>query len=65
MLVYAGHSSKLAEYSAMTCLFLLQCHNYPTPEDYYKDLNGLTWIAKIETPTLFVSAEDDPFLDVR
>ncbi|KAK9821874.1 hypothetical protein WJX74_008155 [Apatococcus lobatus] len=44
---------------------ICKCHNYATPEDYYRDLNGLTWIAKIETPTLFVSAEDDPFLDVR
>lgn len=35
---------------------------YPNIKAYYDDINGLKWIPKIRTPTLFLSAEDDPFL---
>lgn len=35
---------------------------YPDVQAYYDDINGLKWIPKIRTPTLFLSAEDDPFL---
>ena len=45
---------------------LLPCHfqawGYPNIKAYYDDINGLKWIPKIKTPTLFLSAEDDPFL---
>ena len=43
-------------------LFLLQAWGYATVQAYYDDINGLKWIPKIKTPTLFLSAEDDPFL---
>ncbi|KAL3145075.1 hypothetical protein ABBQ32_013084 [Trebouxia sp. C0010 RCD-2024] len=35
---------------------------YPDIKAYYDDINGLNWIPKIRTPTLFLSAMDDPFL---
>lgn len=35
---------------------------YANIQAYYDDINGLNWIPKIKTPTLFLSAEDDPFL---
>ncbi len=39
-----------------------QAWGYPNIQAYYDDINGLKWIPKIRTPTLFLSAEDDPFL---
>ena len=40
----------------------IQAWGYPNIKAYYDDINGLKWIPKIRTPTLFLSAEDDPFL---
>ena len=41
---------------------MLQAWGYANVQLYYDDINGLKWIPKIKTPTLFLSAEDDPFL---
>ena len=40
----------------------IQAWGYPNIEAYYDDINGLNWIPQIQTPTLFLSAKDDPFL---
>ncbi len=42
-----------------------QAWGYPNIQAYYDDINGLKWIPKIRTPTLFLSAEDDPFLGYK
>lgn len=47
------------------CAVLLQAWGYKDVQAYYNDINGLKWIPKISTPTLFLSAEDDPFLGYR
>ena len=41
---------------------VIQAWGYPNIKAYYDDINGLNWIPKIQTPTLFLSAKDDPFL---
>ncbi len=47
---------------AETAYCIDQAWGYPNIQAYYDDINGLKWIPKIRTPTLFLSAEDDPFL---
>lgn len=41
---------------------MVQAWGYADIEAYYSDINGLKWIPHIKTPTLFLSAMDDPFL---
>lgn len=41
---------------------VIQAWGYPNIKAYYDEINGLNWIPKIQTPTLFLSAKDDPFL---
>lgn len=38
---------------------------YDSLDECYDASNGLRWIPKIRTPTMLVSAQDDPFLDKR
>ena len=47
---------------ASLAVAVLQAWGYPDIKAYYADINGLSWIPKIKTPTLFLSAADDPFL---
>ncbi|MFT5880378.1 MAG: putative alpha/beta-fold hydrolase [Moritella sp.] len=37
-------------------------HGFKDALDYYKQCSGLQYLYKIQTPTLFIHAEDDPFL---
>ena len=50
---------------AETAYCICQAWGYPNIQAYYDDINGLKWIPKIRTPTLFLSAEDDPFLGYK
>ncbi|KAK9813687.1 hypothetical protein WJX73_003815 [Symbiochloris irregularis] len=38
---------------------------YKNLDECYNASNGLVWIPKIQTPTMLVSAQDDPFLDKK
>ncbi len=49
----------------VTACCMGQAWGYPNIQAYYDDINGLKWIPKIRTPTLFLSAEDDPFLGYK
>ena len=68
--MYPG--SSLTPVRLSTCSWLLQAFTravtvpscgYSSLQESWEASDGLRWIPRITTPTLMVSAKDDPFLD--